>query len=284
MNSVTTGTDSAGSTAERGPVTRAEYCAIATAEAFRDNGEIIGSAFGTIPAIGVRLARATFSPDLMISDGEASMVTGEGAIFRPPTGAVEAYAPFRTIFDLLWTGRRHVMMVPSQVDRYGNANISAIGDFAKPTVQLLGVRGAPGNSVSHRSSYWVPKHSARIFVDRVDMVCGVGTDKAAANPSVARHFVPGLVLTNLGTFDLLGDVGPAGGTTMRVVALHPGVTVEEVRAATGFELEVPDEVPVTREPTDEELRLIREVLDPRDLRSREVPEPAPAGSPSGANP
>ncbi len=253
--------------------TRADHCVIACAEAFRDNGEIIGSAFGTIPAIGVRLARATFSPDLMISDGEASMVTGDSPIFRPPTGAVEAYAPFRTIFDLLWTGRRHVMMVPSQMDRYGNANISAIGDFARPTVQLLGVRGAPGNSVSHRSSYWVPKHSNRIFVESVDLVCGIGTDKAAADESVGRHFRPGVVVTNLGAFDLGGAVGPRGGATLRVVSLHPGVCVDEVRAATGFEVEIPDAVAVTRDPSDEELRLIREVFDPRDLRSREVPEP-----------
>lgn len=253
-------------------VTRADYCVIACAEAFRDNGEIIGSAFGTIPAIGVRLARATFSPDLLITDGEAQFVTGEGEIFRPPTGAVEGYAPFRTIFDLLWTGRRHVMMVPSQIDRHGNANISAIGDFARPKVQLLGVRGAPGNSVSHRSSYWVPRHSSRIFVEAVDMVCGIGTDKAAADASTGRFYQPGLVLTNLGTFDLGGPAGEKGGGTLRAVSLHPGVTVEEVRAATGFEVTVADDVTVTREPTEEELRLIREVFDPRDLRSREVLE------------
>ena len=93
--------------------------------------------------------------------------------------------PFRTIFDLVWHGKRHVMMIPSQVDRYGNMNISAIGDYRRPTVQLLGVRGAPGNSVCHPTSYWVPRHSTRVFVPRVDMVSGVGNDRAAqAGPAV----------------------------------------------------------------------------------------------------
>lgn len=258
-------------------ITRAEYCVVACAEAFRDNGEIIGSAFGTIPAIGVRVARATFSPDLMISDGEASMMTGEWPVFARPTGAVEAYVPFRTIFDLLASGRRHVMMIPSQIDRHGNANISAIGDFARPKVQLLGVRGAPGNSVNHPTSYWVPKQSARVFVESVDMVCGVGTERAAAGgDSVGRFHALGRVVTDLGAFDFTGVAGPEGGATMRAVSLHPGVTADQVRAASGFEIEIPEDVPVTRDPTAEELQLIREVLDPRDLRSREVPEPQPA--------
>lgn len=253
-------------------ISRAEYCVIACAEAFRDNGEIIGSAFGTIPAIGVRLARATFSPDLMISDGEASMMTGEWPVFTPPTGAVEAHAPFRTIFDLLWTGRRHVMMIPSQIDRFGNANISAIGDFIRPKVQLLGVRGAPGNTVSHRTSYWVAKQLPRVFVEAVDMVCGVGTDRAAAGgDSVGRFHRLGRVVTDLGAFEFSGPDGPGGGATMRLVSLHPGVSVDEVRAASGFAIEVPEDVTMTREPTEEELRLIREVLDPRGLRDREVP-------------
>jgi acyl CoA:acetate/3-ketoacid CoA transferase beta subunit len=58
---------------------------------------------------------------------------------------------------------------------------------------------------------------------------------------------------------------------MRLRSVHPGVTVDDVVAATGFELAVPDEVPQTRLPDDEELRVMREVLDPKGLREREVP-------------
>ncbi|WP_127782900.1 CoA-transferase [Rhodococcus sp. X156] len=247
-------------------VSRAEVCVIACAEAFRDNGEILASAFGTIPAIGVRLARHTFSPDLLLTDGEAAVVKGTWAIGAAAPEDVESWIPFRTIFDVVWSGKRHVMMIPSQIDSYGNTNISAIGDHAKPKVQLLGARGAPGNSVYHPTSYWVPKHSTRIFTPTVDMVCGVGNDNAQkAGPAAAKFHDLRTVVTNLAVLDYDKPTGQ-----LRLKSLHPGVTVEEVQEATGFDLVVPADVPFTRLPTDAELQLIREVIDPRSLRDREV--------------
>ena len=82
--------------------------------------------------------------------------------------------PYRSVFDVVWSGRRHIMMMASQIDRTGNQNISAVGPHDHPKVQLVGVRGAPGNSVNHPTSYWVPDHSPRTFVEHVDVVCGVG--------------------------------------------------------------------------------------------------------------
>ncbi len=72
---------------------------------------------------------------------------------------VEGWIPFRRVFDVVAYGKRHVMMGATQIDRHGNQNISAIGDFDRPTRQLLGARGAPGNTVNNRTSYWVPRHS-----------------------------------------------------------------------------------------------------------------------------
>ncbi len=253
-------------TVETGVVTRAEVCVAACADAFRDNGEMLASAFGTIPLIGVRLARRTFSPDLMITDGEAYLVRGTWPVGTPAPDEVESWAPFRTVFDLVWHGKRHVMMIPSQVDGHGNTNISAIGDYRKPKVQLLGVRGAPGNTVCHPTSYWVPKHSTRVFVPKVDMVAGVGTDRAAqAGPAATRFHDLRRIVTNLGVLDFDAD------GKLRLASVHPGVTVEQVLEATGFPLTVDGDVPTTRLPTDEELRLIREVLDPTSSRDREVP-------------
>src|SRR3954469_18237654 len=137
-----------------------ELCVVACAEAWRGDGEILASPIGLIPQLGARLARATFAPDLLLTDGVASLVDARGQ--------VEGWLPYRAVFDLVWSGRRHVMMGASQIDRFGNQNISCIGDFAKPTNQLLGVRGAPGNTVNHPTSYWVPKHSTRVFVEKVD--------------------------------------------------------------------------------------------------------------------
>jgi len=167
------------------------------------------------------------------------------------------------------------MMGATQVDRHGNQNISAIGDFARPERQLLGSRGAPGNTVNNRTSYWVPKHSARVFVEQVDVVSGVGPKRAKeAGPAAARHNDIHRVVSNLGVFDVKGP-----DDTVRLLSVHPGVSVADVQEATGFELAVSGDVPTTREPSYGELVLIRELLDPKNLRDREVP---PVGSRSEA--
>jgi len=248
-------------------VTRAEFCAIACADAWRGDGEIVASPMGLLPTIGARLARATFSPELLLSDGEAAFVAGTWAVDAPAPPAAEGWIPYRAVFDLAWSGKRHVMMGPSQIDTYGNANISCIGDFARPKAQLLGVRGAPGNTVHHPTSYWIPRHSTRTFVPRVDMVSGVGYDRAAQAGAAASRFLElRRVVTNLGVLDFGGP-----GHAMRLVTVHPGVTAGEVTARTGFDLALADDVAETRTPTREELRLIREIIDPRGRRDREVP-------------
>jgi acyl CoA:acetate/3-ketoacid CoA transferase beta subunit len=248
-------------------VTRAEYCAIACADVFRDDGEVMASAFGTAPAIGARLARLTFAPDLVLTDGDAALVDGAPALGAAPSSLVlESHMPYRRVFDVVWSGRRNLIMRASQIDRTGNQNISAIGDWARPKAQLVGVRGAPGNTVNHSTSYWVPNHTTRSFVDQVDMVCGVGYERAAAaGPPATRYHEIRHVVSNLGVFDF---ETPA--KVMRVRSVHPGVTVEEIVEATGFELALPPEVPETRMPSPEELELIRTVLDPRGLRDREI--------------
>ncbi|MBA2945535.1 CoA-transferase subunit beta [Streptomyces himalayensis] len=246
--------------------TRAEYCVVACAEAWRDAGEVLASPMGTVPTIGARLAKLTFSPDLLLTDGEALLV-GDVPAVGTKAEVVEGWLPYRQHLAMVATGRRHVMMGASQLDRHGNQNISCIGDWARPERQLLGVRGAPVNTLNNPTSYWVPRHSTRVFVERVDMVSGVGYDRAAAaGPSASRyHRIPN-VISDLGVFDF-----ETPDRTMRLRSLHPGVTVEQVVEATGFALTIPDDVPGTREPTPEELRLIREVIDPNGLRDREVP-------------
>jgi acyl CoA:acetate/3-ketoacid CoA transferase beta subunit len=239
---------------------RAEVCVAACADAWRADGEILASPMGTIPRIGAWLAKETFAPDLLLTDGEARLLANPWAA-EP---IAEGWLPFRAVFDLLATGRRHVMMGPAQLSRYGDANISAIGPHARPTAQLLGVRGAPGNTANHATSYWVARHSPRVFVEDVDMVSGVGTRRGAA----LRFHDLRRVVTNLAVLDFGGPE-----RALRLVSTHPGVTVDDVAAATGFKLAVNNDVTTTRQPTGEELRLIREVLDPGNARAREVPEP-----------
>ena len=140
--------------------TRAEVCAVALAECFRGDGEILASAIGVLPTLGARLAKLSFAPDLLITDGLHYVLDNV-----PPLGAangfepvIEGWLPYRNVFDLLWAGRRHVLMGATQIDRYGNQNIACIGDPKRPRAQLLGMRGAPGNTINHPTSYWVPKN------------------------------------------------------------------------------------------------------------------------------
>jgi acyl CoA:acetate/3-ketoacid CoA transferase beta subunit len=246
-------------------VTRAEICAVACADAWRGDGERLASAFGYVPMIGARVARAIFEPDLLVSDGEAYLVANT----LPIAGGekvIEGWLPFREVFQLLATGRRHVMMAPSQIDRYGNMNLSCIGDHAKPKRQLIGSRGAPGNTVNHTTSYWVANHSPRVFVEQVDFISGVGTRRAwDAGPDASRFHDLRRVITNLAVLDF-----GTGDGAMRIRSVHPGVTVAEVQKNTGFPLETGEGVAETRVPSEEELRLIREVLDPGGLRDTEV--------------
>jgi acyl CoA:acetate/3-ketoacid CoA transferase beta subunit len=247
--------------------TLVELCAVACAEAWRGDGEILASPIGVLPTLGARLAKATFEPDLVTSDGVASLVASVMPLGGndPAARVVEGWLPYRSVFDLVWSGRRHVMMGASQIDRFGNQNIACIGDFKKPKSQLLGMRGAPGNTINHPTSYWIPNHSLRTFVAKVDVVSGVGYDRAAALGSVARFHGLRRVITNLAVLDF-----ETPDHAMRLRSVHPGVTVDDVVAATGFALAVPSDVPVTRAPTADELSLIRDVLDPQGLAKKEL--------------
>lgn len=247
--------------------TRADVCAAAIADAFRDDGEIFASPMGLLPMLGVRLAKLTSNPDLVISDGESLFLAGVPPLFAK-ADVVEGWIPFRRVFDVVAYGKRHVMMGATQVDRDGNQNISAIGPFAQPKRQLLGSRGAPGNTANNRTSYWVPKHSSRVFVESVDVVSGVGPKRAAAaGPGASRYHDIHRIVTNLGVLDVNGP-----DRTVRLLSVHPGVSAAEVQEATGFDLGDTSDVPESRVPTAEELVLIREVLDPKRLRHREVPD------------
>lgn len=247
-------------------VTRAEVCAAAIADAFAEDGEIFGSPMGTLPMLGARLARLTSNPDLVMSDGESLYLGGVPPIFAK-ADVVEGWIPFRRVFDVVAYGKRHVMMGATQVDRHGNQNISAIGPFEQPKRQLLGVRGAPGNTVNNRTSYWVPKHSPRVFVEEVDVVSGVGPKAAKeAGPAAAKYNDIHRIVTNLAVLDVKG-----ADDTVRLLSVHPGVSVDEVVEATGFALDIEGDVPVTRVPNDDELMIIRNVLDPKNIRDREVP-------------
>ena len=185
--------------------------------------------------IGGRLAAAAFEPDLVMTDGEALLVANAMPVgVDDPEKVVEAWNPYRTMFDVVWSGRRHVMMGASQIDPFGNQNFAFIGECGQPKAQLLGMRGAPGNTISHTTSYWIPNHSPKVFVRARSTWCrGVGYDRAAELGDVGagaprapprRHQPRGARLR-----DARPPHAPASAST-------PASTVDDVVAATGFEL------------------------------------------------
>jgi glutaconate CoA-transferase, subunit B len=245
--------------------TLAELLIVAAAEAWRGNGEVLASGIGVVPRLAASLAKLTHSPQLMMTDAEAFLVEepvplGPRGDYRPqPSG----YMPFARVFDCVWGGRRHAMIGPIQIDRFGQTNLSGIGALQKPKVQMLGMRGLPGNSISHMNSMFVPNHSPRVFVPgEVDIVGGVGYNPARWPSGAADAYLDlRLIVTDLCVMDFSGAAH-----AIRVRALHPGVSLEKVQAATGFALEAPATLPTTALPTREQLEIIRR-LDPHELRA-----------------
>ena len=255
--------------------TLAELCIFACSEAFRNNGEIIATGVGPVPRLGAGLAKLTHSPELMMTDGEAYLV--EQPVPIGPRAYEDRKAaghlPFSRFFDsAVWTGRRHAMVTPTQLDRFGQINLSYLGGtYDKPKTQMLGVRGFPGNTIYHANSFFFPMHSARTFVPgEVDMVSGVGYNPAKR---VAGGNYSGVdlrvIVTNLCVMDF-------GGTNnaIRVVSLHPGVTFEQVQEATGFPLEK-GEIVETPLPSAEALDIIAS-LDPHNIRASVIKDNPPA--------
>ena len=246
--------------------TLAELCIAAAAEAWRGDGEILASGIGLVPRLAAGLARLTFSPALLLTDAEALLVAepvpvGPRDGYRPK---VEGWMPFAKVFDTLWSGKRHAMTMPTQIDRFGQTNISFVGsDPIRPKAQLLGVRGIPGNTINHPCSFFIPNHTPRTFVERVDMVSGVGYDPDRWAPGVRADFRElRLVVTNLAVLDFRGPRN-----ALRIRSLHPGVSLDQVKAQTSFALAVADDLKETQVPTNDQLRSIRDVLDPHDLRA-----------------
>jgi glutaconate CoA-transferase, subunit B len=251
----------------------AELMICAASEAWRDDGEVLASGIGVIPRLAASLSMLSSNPKVLMTDSEAYMVA------EPvPLGARNGYQPkrdswmgFSRIFDNVWGGKRHALVGPTQIDRFGQANISCIGDYAKPKAQMLGVRGFPGNSISHANSFCVPSHNRRVFVEgEVDMVASVGYNPARLARGWSLEEIDiRLIITDLCVLDFQGPQ-----RQIRVRSLHPGVTLAEVQDNTGFALHVPQDCPTTAAPSAEQLQLIQR-LDPHNLRASQLKDNPP---------
>ena len=149
---------------------------------------------------------------------------------------------------------------PAQVDAAGNFNNVVIGaDYERPRMRLPGCGGIADVTVYYREIYlYVPRHSRAAFVERIDFVSGLGH-----GPARRLGAGPCYLVSNLGQFDFAHG-------RMRLIARHPGVTVDKIRTKTGFPLEIAPDLRETKAPTAEEVRLLREVIDPLGVRRLET--------------
>ena len=217
--------------------------------------------------LSARLAKALYVPDLFLTttsraaadpDVHAKSLSEEWTLDATARMSLDWEQMFRMIAQQklqIWIGS-------VQIDRTGGSNISVIGDWQKPRAQLIGARGIPDDLWGcERLNFHMRTHSPKAFVEKVDFVCGFGESRDFGKQTT-RSAAPGVVVSDLGVFDFKGPGG-----TMQIVSLHPGVDFATVQEKTGFELPNPGaNVAVTAAPTAEELRIIREVIDPLGLR------------------
>jgi glutaconate CoA-transferase subunit B len=220
------------------------------------------------PNIACNLAKRTVAPDiellyeagvfgaeparLPLSIGDPTLVSGSLQV----TNMYELFAYFleRGHVDVGFLGG-------AQIDRFGNLNTTTIGDYAKPKVRLPGSGGACEIAINAKKVFIIMPQTKRSFVDTIDFVTSPG-HLSGGRPKEWQGQGPTVVVTGLGVygFDETGE--------MTLESLHPGVTLEKVRESTGWDLKVADDVRETEPPSDEELRLMREELDPQGTYTR----------------
>ena len=149
---------------------------------------------------------------------------------------------------------------PAQVDQAGNLNNIAFGkDYRKPRMRLPGSGGIPDVTPNYDHTYlYVPRHSRLTFARKIDFVSGMGHV-----PHRRRGGGPRFLITDLGQFDWARG-------RMRLKSIHPGIALERIRRKTGFELDIADDISETRPPDAEDLRLLRDEIDPFDTRKLET--------------
>lgn len=245
-----------------GGVAKGQIMAAAIAHALQDGERVVMGANSLIPLAAARLAQLTHAPNLTTLTGASGGVNTLVDPLVPSSGdyanlVAEAVLPFLEILMLQMSGHTDVFFAGGlQIDRHGNCNLAYVGGADLPKLRGPGSAGLPWAQHSHRTIIYMTTHSPRVFVPQVDFVSYPGWDSSAAG---AERNGPRLVVTPLAVLDFT-EVGE-----MRLVSLHPGVTLEQVVENTGFELVLPeDDVPTTPLPSAGELQILRD-LDPDGL-------------------
>jgi glutaconate CoA-transferase, subunit B len=220
-----------------------------------------------VPTVASKLAQLTHAPDFVpmlgpIVDPDLAHIPESYTDHELLSWPCRAQISVMDCLDYWQRGMINVGFVSgAQVDMYGNVNTVSIGNYENPKVRLVGPIAQTNHMAFGDRVFIFQEHEKRSFVEKVDFISGTGfLDGGDAREKAGlRGNGPSKVFTDLAILDFCPDT-----KRMRLVSVHPGVTVEQVQENTGFELIIPDHVSVTPEPTDEELKLIRQI-DPKGL-------------------
>ncbi len=232
------------------------------------NGEVVGTGAGSAVArAACRLAQLTHAPDLSFLAGGSGAVN---PLLDPLTPSsceyanldCEAVLPMADVVSSVINGKVNVFFYGGlQVDKFGNINLSLLGeDPQRPKLRGPGSAALPFFSGIPRGIIFMPDHSPRSLVEKVDFITAPGflqggeSWRAAREQGLVSGNGPALVITNLAVMDFEEQT-----KSMRLLSVHPGNRIDQVRAATGFELLIEGNIPETLPPTGEELRILREI-------------------------
>lgn len=255
----------------------AEQVVVEIARSFKPNDNFVTQAVSISGLVALALAQRLYAPNIhlvglakgcsaLLHDVSFTFPVDFGMDSTPPQ-FVESIIGMSEIFDYVVKGKWCILMQPAQIDQYGNANTLLAGDKKKPTRAFVGPRGLPCNTVNALVTYYlVNNHNPKVFKDKVDFVCGVGYGRERSEGSVKWGAVS-RIFTNLGVFDF--DSNTHG---MRIKSVHQGIALQQVIDNTGFQLVIPDKLPVTMPPTEEELSLLRTQIDPLGLSKMDFPQ------------
>jgi len=237
------------------------------------DGEIVAQGLATpMVAAAYLLARRTHAPNLYFASA-----IGQGICRHPaPLGLTRIESLWldrslvnigfvRAATDLLPRLKPKEFFRPAQIDPQGNFNNIAIGtNYRKPRLRLPGTGGIPDVTTFLEGIYlYVPRHSRLAFVPKLDFLSGLGH-----NPARRKGSGPVYLVSDLGQFDFLGGAPPLN-PRIRLVSYHPGVEISRIQARTGFELDISSQIQQSPLPSEEEIRLLREEIDPYGIRRLE---------------
>jgi glutaconate CoA-transferase subunit B len=256
--------------------TFAEMTAVILARDLADGEKAIIGTNSDIQVAACNLARRLQAPRLWWVSGPGGMTNPNDPVIRPTANYAniacsEAMMDLSIMVDFIdW--KIHffdfAILGALQVDRFGNINTVCIGDWAKPKLRGPGTVGISALCGLSRRFYVVMnRHDRRSFPERVDFISGAGF-LDGGDSRRERGLADGgcrFVVSPLGVFDFEPD-----SKRMRVQSLHAGVTAAQVRDATGFDLVMPTDLPRSEPPSEEELRILRELVDSTGVLRRAV--------------